>query len=93
MKPTAYLINTSRGPLIVEQDLADTLNAGKIAGAGMDVLSVEPPSIDNPLLTAKNCIITPHHAWATSAARKRLLSETIENVRAFIDGHPRNVIN
>lgn len=92
MKPTAFLINTSRGPLVDEQGLAAALNAGKIAGAGLDVLSVEPPPPDNPLLTARNCHITPHFAWASTAARKRLMHEVTENVRAFIAGVPRNVV-
>lgn len=92
MKPTAFLINTSRGPLVDEQALAAALNAGKIGGAGLDVLSVEPPPPDNPLLTARNCHITPHFAWASTAARKRLMHEVTENVRAFIAGVPRNVV-
>lgn len=92
MKPTAYIINTSRGPLIDEQALADALNAGRIAGAGLDVLSLEPPAADNPLLTARNCHITPHFAWASTAARQRLMREVTENVRAFIAGTPRNVV-
>jgi glycerate dehydrogenase len=93
MKPTAFLINTSRGPLVDEQALADALNAGRIAGAGLDVLSVEPPPPDNPLLTARNCHITPHFAWASTAARQRLMHEVTENVRAFIAGTPRNVVS
>jgi glycerate dehydrogenase len=93
MKPTAFLINTSRGPLVVEADLADALNSGRLAGAGVDVLSLEPPRSDNPLLQANNCLITPHFAWATYAARKRLLNTAVENVRAFLGGHPTNVIN
>jgi glycerate dehydrogenase len=93
MKSSAFLINTSRGGLVVEQDLADALNSGRIAGAGVDVLSVEPPPADNPLLTARNCIITPHHAWATGAARKRLLDETVANIEAFMRGEPQNVVN
>ena len=93
MKPTAYLINTSRGPLIDEQALADALNNDRIAGAGVDVLSSEPPKEDNPLLTAKNCFISPHIAWATRAARERLLQVTIDNVAAFLDGKPQNVVN
>lgn len=92
MKQTAYLLNTARGPLIVEADLAQALNEGWIAGAGLDVLSVEPPTAANPLLTAKNCLITPHIAWASVEARKRLLNETIANVKAFMEGNPRNVI-
>ncbi len=93
MKPGALLINTGRGPLIVEQDLADALNAGRIAGAGLDVLSAEPPPASNPLLTAKNCLITPHFAWATREARGRLIEIATENVRAFLAGTPRNVVN
>ena len=93
MKPTALLINTSRGPLVDEQALADALNAGKIAGAGLDVLSEEPPPASNPLLKAKNCCITPHIAWAAQAARKRLLDVVVANVRAFLNGRPQNVVN
>ena len=93
MKPDSYLINTGRGPLVVEQDLADALNAGQIAGAGLDVLSAEPPSPENPLLTAKNCLITPHIAWASRAARGRLLAIVVENLRAFLEGEPTNVVN
>jgi glycerate dehydrogenase len=93
MKPSAFLLNTSRGPLIVEADLADALNAGRIAGAGMDVLSVEPPPPDNPLLTARHCLITPHFAWATRAARVRLLDGVATNLRAFQAGTPANVVN
>ncbi len=92
MKPTASLINTSRGGLVVEQDLADVLNAGKLAGAGLDVLSTEPPRPNNPLLTAKNCLITPHLGWATRAARERLLRAVVENIRAFQAGTPHNVV-
>jgi glycerate dehydrogenase len=93
MKPKAFLINTSRGPLIDEPALAQALNAGRLAGAGLDVLSTEPPAADNPLLTAKNCYITPHIAWATRSARQRLLSIAIDNVAAFIVGRPQNVVN
>ena len=93
MKSSAYLINTSRGPLVDEAALAEALNAGRIAGAGLDVLSTEPPPADNPLLTAKNCCITPHIAWATRAARQRLLDTAIANVRAFLAGQPQNVVN
>jgi glycerate dehydrogenase len=92
MKPGAFLINTGRGPLVVEHDLADALNAGRIAGAGLDVLSVEPPPAGNPLFQAKNCLITPHIAWATRAARARLMRTVAENIRAFLDGQPRNVV-
>ena len=93
MKPTAFLINTSRGPLIDEQALADALNNGMLAGAGLDVLAVEPPNQANPLLKAKNCYITPHIAWATRAARQRLLKVTVDNVAAFLAGKPQNVVN
>jgi glycerate dehydrogenase len=92
MKPTAVIINTSRGPVIDEQALADALNTGRIGGAGLDVLAVEPPPPDNPLLTARNCHITPHFAWASTAARRRLMHEVTENVRAFISGAPRNKV-
>ena len=84
LKPTALLINTSRGPLVVEADLAAALNAGGLAGAALDVLSTEPPARDNPLLAARNCMITPHLAWATRAARKRLLETATANVRALV---------
>jgi glycerate dehydrogenase len=93
MKPTAYLINTARGPLVNEQHLADALNAGLIAGAGLDVLSVEPPGAANPLLQAQNCIITPHFAWAARAARVRLLKIAAENIRAYQRGELQNVVN
>ncbi len=93
MKPSAYLLNTSRGPLIDEPALADALNSGRLAGAGLDVLSVEPPPAENPLLTARNCIITPHNAWATLAARSRLLHIAVENVRSFLNGKLQNVVN
>jgi glycerate dehydrogenase len=93
MKKTAFFINTSRGPLVNEKDLADALNDSVIAGAALDVLSVEPPKADNPLLSAKNCIITPHIAWATLSARKRLMDTVVENVRAFLNGEPVNVVN
>ncbi|MFA6471390.1 MAG: D-2-hydroxyacid dehydrogenase [Candidatus Latescibacterota bacterium] len=93
MKKTALLINTGRGPLVNENDLAEALNTGRIAGAGLDVLSVEPPNDDNPLLSAKNCIITPHIAWATRAARQRLMNMVVENVMAFLTGKPINVVN
>lgn len=93
MKPTAFLLNTSRGPLIDEAALAEALNRGRIAGAGLDVLAVEPPVEANPLLKAKNCFITPHIAWATRAARARLMHASVENVRAFIAGKPTNVVN
>ncbi len=93
MKPTAFLINNSRGPLIVDQDLADALNAGRLAGAGVDVLSVEPPASSNPLLTAKNCLVTPHISWATKEARSRLMDLAVDNVKTFLAGQPQNVVN
>ncbi len=93
MKPSAFLINTGRGGLINEHDLAAALHNGVIAGAALDVLTVEPPAADNPLLTAPNCMITPHIAWATLEARTRLMTITIDNVRAFLDGTPINVVN
>jgi glycerate dehydrogenase len=92
MKPTAFLLNTSRGPLIDEPALADALRRGQIAGAGLDVLSQEPPPPNHPLYTAPNCFITPHIAWATRAARARLMRVAVENVRAFISGKPQNVV-
>lgn len=93
MKPTAILINTSRGPVVNEADVADALNDGLIAAYGADVLSVEPAQADNPLLTAKNCFLTPHIAWATKEARERLIDICLKNVRAFIKGSPQNVVN
>jgi glycerate dehydrogenase len=90
MKPSAYLLNTGRGPLVEETALAAALHAGKIAGAGLDVLAQEPPPASNLLLTAPNCVITPHLAWATRAARSRLLDTAVGNVRAYLEGKPRN---
>ncbi len=92
MKRTAFLINTARGALVNEADLAAALAAGTIAGAGLDVLTVEPPPTSNPLLTARNCVITPHIAWATRNARRRLIEVTAANVKAFAAGQPRNVV-
>jgi glycerate dehydrogenase len=93
MKKTAFILNTSRGPIIVDEDLADALNNDVIAGAGIDVLSVEPPPAGNPLFHAKNCIITPHIAWATREARARLMHITVTNLTAFLEGKPVNVVN
>jgi len=93
MKPSAFLINTSRGLLVVEQDLADALNAGSLAGAALDALSQEPPGKDNPLLRARNCLITPHIAWATREARGRLMDIAVRNVAAFLQGKPQNVVS
>jgi len=93
MKPSSFLINTSRGGLIVEADLANALDAGQIAGAGLDVLSTEPPKLENPLLRAKNCLITPHIAWASLAARRRLLEVTAANIAAYQAGSPQNVVS
>lgn len=93
MKPTAFLINTARGPLVNERDLADALDSGRIAGAGLDVLAKEPPTGNNPLLTAQNCYITPHSAWGTLEARKRLMTQVAANLKAFLDGKPIHVVN
>jgi glycerate dehydrogenase len=93
MKPTAFLLNTSRGPLVDESALAEALNLGRIAGAGLDVLSTEPPAADNPLLNAKNCLVTPHLAWASRASRARLMQVAIANLRAFLSGKPQNLVN
>ena len=92
MKPSAFLINTARGALIHEPDLAAALNTVRIAGAGLDVLSVEPPLASNPLLSARNCVMTPHIAWATRNARLRLLEVTAANIRSYLLNRPQNVI-
>lgn len=93
MKPSAFLVNTGRGPLLDEPAVAEALNTGRLAGAGLDVLSTEPPRPDNPLLAARNCHITPHTAWATREARARLYATAVENLRAFLAGSPVNVVN
>ena len=93
MKDGVIIINTGRGGLIEEQDLADALNCGKVYAAGMDVVSTEPITGDNPLLTAKNCFITPHIAWAARDSRERIMQCTADNIRAFIDGNPTNCVN
>ncbi len=93
MKDGVRIINTSRGPLVVEQDLADALNSGKVGGAAVDVVSAEPIAADNPLLKAKNCIITPHIAWAPIESRSRLMNIAAQNLAAYINGSPVNVVN
>ena len=93
MKDGVIILNNSRGPLIVEEDLRDALNSGKVAGAGLDVVSTEPIKGDNPLLKAKNCIITPHISWAPKESRQRLMNIAVDDLKAFIDGNPINVVN
>jgi len=92
-KPSAFLINAARGGLVNEADLADALNEGRLAGAALDVVSQEPIRRENPLLTAKHCLLTPHIAWASLEARRRLMATTAANIRAFLDGAPQNVVN
>lgn len=93
MKDGVIILNNSRGPLVVEKDLADALNSGKVSGAGLDVVSAEPIKGDNPLLKAKNCIITPHISWAPKESRQRIMDHTVENVKAYIAGSPIHVVN
>ena len=93
MKTGVMIINDSRGPLIVEEDLRDALNSGKVAGAALDVVSTEPIKMDNPLLSAKNVILTPHIAWAPKESRQRLMDIAVENLQCFVDGTPQNVVN
>ena len=93
MKPGGFFVNTARGKLVNEADLAHALDSGHLAGAALDVLSVEPPQDSNPLLKAQNCLITPHMAWASLTARRRLMAIAVENIRGFIEGRPQNVVN
>ena len=93
MKPTAFLINTSRGQLIHEADLAEALKSNRIAGAALDVLSKEPPPEYHPLIGLSNCIITPHNAWISFEARQRIMNTTVENIQKFLNGKPQHVVN
>ena len=93
MKDGVFLLNTSRGPLVDEAALADALAGGKVAGAGLDVLAVEPPLADNPLMARPNCLITPHIAWAPKESRQRLMDVAVANLKAWLNGAPQNVVN
>jgi len=93
VKRGAFLINTARGGLIVESDVADALNQGQLGGAALDVVALEPIEPDNPLITARRCLLTPHIAWASQAARRRLLTATVQNIQDFLAGRPSNVVN
>ena len=93
MKDGVFLLNTSRGPLVDEAALADALAGGKVAGAGLDVLAVEPPLVDNPLMARPNCLITPHIAWAPKESRQRLMDVAVANLKAWLNGAPQNVVN
>jgi len=93
MKDGVIILNNSRGPLIVEQDLADALNSGKVAAAGLDVVAIEPVREDNPLLHAKNCIITPHISWAAKESRQRIMDCTFENIHMYLQHKPVNIVN
>jgi glycerate dehydrogenase len=93
MKDGVMIINNSRGPLVVEEDLAEALNSGKVAGAAVDVVMTEPIKSDNPLLAAKNCIITPHISWAPKESRQRLMDIAVDNLEKFLSGNPVNVVN
>jgi glycerate dehydrogenase len=93
MKNNVMILNSSRGPLIVEEDLMEALNSGKVGGAAVDVVSEEPMKTDNPLLKAKNCIITPHIAWAPKETRQRLMNIAVDNLRSYVKGQPGNIVN